>query len=107
MLTSVPPMSRTAAILAGALYCFSMHAVAATRRALIVGINRYLAPVGAVAPWTPNALRPQPVKGIFPTLGVQNLLGAEADAIAMRDLLVKTYEFKMPEGSRMTISRCC
>ena len=89
-------MIRTAAIVvAGFAFC-ATGAHAATRRALLVGIAKYGEPAGASAPWKPSALRPIPVQGPFLSRLLPQLEGPVADVYAMRDLLVKSYDFTQP-----------
>lgn len=97
-------MLRRAVLLVCSLFLLHLYALAATRRALIVGINRYQQPEGGqVVLWTPTPLRPQPVTGTFRLLPVQNLRGAEADALDMRKLLVETYGFQ-PEDIQLVLN---
>jgi metacaspase-1 len=92
----MPPMTRPTVILLAGLAFLATTAHAQTRRALLVGIARYTEPAGPPQPWTPTALRPIPVQGIFKPFVLRQLEGPVADVYAMRDLLVNTYDFKKP-----------
>jgi hypothetical protein len=77
----------------------SAAAGAATRRALLVGIDRYIEPAGTPKPWKPAAPRLIPVQGLFQPRALPQLEGPVADVYAMRDLLVERYDFRKPSAT--------
>src|SRR5580704_14479560 len=89
-------MTRSTAILLAGLTLSVTAIPAQTRRALLVGIDKYTEPSGPPQPWKPTALRPIPVQGPFQPHVLPRLEGPVADVYAMRDLLVNSYDFKKP-----------
>jgi hypothetical protein len=79
-------MSRIWFLLSLFLLCAS--AQAQTRRALLVGIDRYAAADPAPTPWKPTALRPVPLSGVFQQVTWPKLNGAVNDMKSMHRMLL-------------------